>query len=239
MNIEFNGYYDNDLSYMYFQDNFETLKEFKTQFGGNEVYIYLDSGQLNNPFEGYAQEHTKIKGTKMNLVQLLKKEFDNVTYKELLKEDRKELERQVFEQLEHDYNLYKDFSLYGANNPYGFGGDELLEKYNLKLEFINDYKKIKIRGYSQGDYAEIYYSPSDIKTLWGKEPNEAELNDMFTNYFYDSPISAKITINDIEYNYDHSTYEWDREEFIKSVEKQSGVAASEFENYIPKTLDYL
>ncbi len=102
--------------------------------------------------------------------------------------------------------------------------------------------KINIRGYSQGDYAEVFYCPEDLEKAWGKPPVESELDDLFTRLFYDAPIFCRFTVND-ETDYDYSeympdSYKWDKEAFAKIVSEKSGIAYETLLNMLPEYPDY-
>jgi hypothetical protein len=79
--------------------------------------------------------------------------------------------------------------------------------------FTIKYNVAKIRGYCQGDYAEVLYDPA----TWadGFDPRE-----YFQNLFYDAPVYARVTVDGEEYYIDEllkDNYQWDRDEAEKIV----------------------
>lgn len=98
-----------------------------------------------------------------------------------------------------------------------------LNNYDLKdsglyLEPNKILNCVEIRGYSQGDYARVIYSPDDCLKVWGSEAKQNELKEIFTHLFYNAPVYAQITINGDEFNIwdmpEYKEYEWQRDEFI-------------------------
>lgn len=119
----------------------------------------------------------------------------------------------------------------------------LSKEYNLTIKPSKELIKIITKGYSQGDYAQVWYSPSDLESVWGNQPDESELKKLFHNYFWDAPIHCKLTIDDKEYSYTEwpglkSEYEWDKEGFLQWVSKESGVDTKTLNAYLPEYPDY-
>lgn len=84
------------------------------------------------------------------------------------------------------------------------------------------------RGYCQGDQATVI-----------KLKNES--CDYIDHLFWDSPVYARFTINDQEYNYDEydlDCYDWQRDEFLKAVSEASGVDVATLEKIAPDQLEY-
>lgn len=192
INIESRCHYDNWLSQEYFNENFEKIK-------GDSAWFYTDCRQLNDDSLSEFKTSGKIKDyerlCEYNFISIERADYDNAS-------DYKIDVVQELVALEGFRNAVKEAS--------GF---------NIKLDFKNDIRMIEIRGYSQGDYAEVYADFTQIESLWGKIPSESELKELFTNYFYDAPIACRVTINNEEYNIYgmpcfKSEYEFQREEFI-------------------------
>lgn len=97
---------------------------------------------------------------------------------------------------------------------------------------------IQVRGYSQGDYAEVAYCPDDLEKAWGNKPDNEQIKDYIHHLFYDTPIYACFTINGDEYDYyDHPKaeyYVWDRDKFLSYVAEKSGVEKSLLEPLLPE-----
>ena len=100
------------------------------------------------------------------------------------------------------------------------GGYIYIDCDQLDDEPTPECKLMEITGYSQGDYAKVWYNPTEIEKLWGNAPNEKNLKEQFEQYFYDQPIDISVTINDKEirgFEYGSDLYEYDKEETIKAI----------------------
>ena len=100
---------------------------------------------------------------------------------------------------------------------------------------------VSVTGYSQGDYAEVFYCPEDLEKAWGNKPVENDLQKMFNRLFYDAPIYCRFTIDGDEYDYSElmpDNYEWDREAFAKIVSDNSKVDYETILNFLPQYPDY-
>ena len=202
-NIESTCYYDTDKSRYDFKENFKIMQH--SDYRNNTIAYYIDHGNVE---DNDAITFT-LEGTPEQIKAALKQdgyEDDDDTVKDAL------------EILENGYGEkitllnYEDF-----NRVY----DPLSVKPSKVLE------KIITRGYSQGDYAEVFYCPDDLEKAWGNVPQKNDLKKTFDHLFWDAPIYASITINGDEYFYwdqpEYDEYEWEREKFLKFVAEKSGV----------------
>lgn len=210
-NIEFTGCYDSFTSRMTWEDNFTAIAE--------NVYFYTDYGNLAISIDGDIS--FKIKGTVSEKRRFLN---EDSSY-ELI--PIKYLDNVIKSRLSP--NLEKFY--FSKHNPF--------EGYKLEIVPSTPLESVVIRGYNQGDYATVYYAASMLKKLWGKAPDKAELIKEFKNYFYDSPISATLTINGSDYYYDLDPYNWQRTQWLAIVSLASGVASDTLEKIVPSELAYI
>lgn len=221
VNIESSCFFDTCLSQDTWRENFQSCKGEKTRFRGDEVYYYKDYGNLPNRLE--SMEYT-IKGLKRDLIRYMDDMAFYTWDRDSSKSELQELVKDIIEQCE-------------GGIAYWMIDSDLLDDYNLKIVPSHELNKIEIRGYSQGDYAEVLYCPADCNY-----PNESELKKLFENMFYDAPIYCRVMINDITYYYSDmdgcevkSEYDWNREAWIEYVKNASGHDISEF---VPEYPEY-
>lgn len=157
-----------------------------------------------------------------------------------------------------DMTLYNeimggDFDLYEWENYIlpNYDLEELCEKLDLlKLPYKKHYHIITVTGYSQGDIEEVIILTDKLKELWGTETiNLPNLKEEITHYFYDSPISAWVYINNEEYVIEeiNGCYDIDysKEEVINYLMSATpdamnkDVLLSELEEIIPDEVEYL
>ena len=109
-----------------------------------------------------------------------------------------------------------------------------IKEYQDFLEILTlraNYERLTTRGYSQGDICTVYFNKKFPIT-----PAEAD------HFFWDSPIEARLTINDQEFYYTDyfDPYEYfDPDGFAKIAAEKSGVDAATIHAIMPDSLDYL
>lgn len=105
--------------------------------------------------------------------------------------------------------------------------NEYLRKQGFDLSFdVPNLLSIVSIGYSQGDYARVWYDPVALEKLWGKFPNQSELKRLFDHLFWDAPIYGNVTINGEDYSYSElmpDEYDYDREEYARIVAEKAGI----------------
>jgi len=103
--------------------------------------------------------------------------------------------------------------------------EEFLNRYSIPYK--SKFTVLDIRGYSQGDYAQVIIMNDALSTIWGSEPNIRELEQELTHFFYDAPQSVSITINGDEFisqKYDGYYDNYDKQGFTQEVMQEfSGV----------------
>lgn len=217
-NIECSVFYDTMKSQIDFNDNIKIIQH--SGYRTHTIGYYIDHRNVEN--------HDAITFTLEGTPEQIKAALKQDGY-----EDDDDTVKDALEILENGYGEkitllnYEDF-----NRVY----DPLSVKPSKVLE------KIITRGYSQGDYAEVFYCPDDLEKAWGKKPDENELQKMVDHYFWDTPIYASITINGDEYNYwdqpEYDEYEWGRDKFIKYVAEKSGVSIETLDAILSKEPSY-
>lgn len=205
INIDINAYYDSSLGRSYHDDSFVNI--------GKNRWFYIQNGNVPD----HEDIKFKISGTDEQFENaLLEIGYSRDEYKAMIPNEPQEL---------------------------------LIDSYGEKLTLANyeDFAKVmnltvtpskrigmKItRGYSQGDYATVYYAPDDLAKAWGKEPSDSDLKTEFDRLFWDCPVYASATINGEEYIYEEQ-YEYDPAAFAKWLADQSGVAYDLIFKYTPK-----
>lgn len=226
------------------------LNNYDTNSQGNDIEVkcYYDCWQAQNDFEGTIDcidndkriyfdneygsydisdyEEITIKALKKDLLKFI--EINEINYYEWLNTATKQ------ELIEYIIDIY-DINLCNCewhdNNTFiGYGFDISCMPKNKDLQ------SIYISGYSQGDYATVYY----IETKWHRN-NERVYREAMHHTFYDVPITCLVTINqDKEIYYDEiasNIYEWNKEEFIQYILKQvKDVTYEELDNILPSEI---
>lgn len=237
--IEVLAFYDCDESRRLFEENIKILQH--SGYHTTCKAFYIDGGNLKDD----ESIDFSIQGTVKELRRFLKAEGRGYSDSEIRNFKKAELQESVLDHIQYNDKItvlnYEDLQEqhFGGGNRF-FTGKEL-SPYKIEIQPSKRIEKTAIRGYSQGDYAEVFYCPDDIKEVWGKAPTDSELNDLFTQLFYDAPVYARIEVNGDEYyyhDYADDSYKWDREKFIQGVAKDSGISAEEFESLVPENLDY-
>ena len=188
---------------------------------------YIDCGNLPGPED----VKFKVSGTYEAMAQYLKKEW-SLEGKDIprKKADRAEL---CYEYLcRHESPSLLNYETLGYDHE------------GVKLDIVPNkvIESFCVTGYSQGDYAEVFYSPEDIERVWGNKPTEQSLQKICNHYYWDAPIYAVFDIDGKEYSYmdmpEYDEYEWKRDEFIAYVSKESGIATETLEKFVPEYPSY-
>ena len=219
INIEGTFFYDIDSSQREFDENFELLSK--------SNFIYNPYGQIDTKVS------FTVKASKQTLVEYLN---DIVGDFDWIKESKSDLMDEVINQNDIDLLNYNEVKA-------------TLEDYNIKLIPNTEIKSIVTKGYSQGDYAKVFYLPERLKELWGNDVNESELQKEIDHLFWDAPIYGNVKVNDIDFDYEFDAYEWEREKFINQIVKYFNekketesidmeLLKHELERVIPQEINY-
>lgn len=214
INITATVYYDTIIGRMNWEENFSSLQK-----ESYSIVYYTDNGNVSEKDIEFS-----LQGSKEDLLKHAKLIDETV-------EDGIDLGEFILDSMETATILnYEELNKYDLKNT----GLEIVP--NMPLTTVT------VRGYSQGDYAKVIYCAEQLTKVWGKEPVESELKELFTHLFYDCPIYSLVTINDTEYSYldcpAYNDYEWNREAFIEWIAKEAGIDKAMLEPLIDKELTY-
>lgn len=219
--IELVCFMDTDMSRMEFDDNFAIIQH--SDYRKTCKAYYIDNGNVKD----HDDITFSLSGFELEIENaLLAEGYDREEYKAMI-------EGEPFEILQDRYGEkvtilnYEDF-----NTVYA----PLQAVPSKTLECVS------ISGYSQGDYAEVFYCPDDLEKCWGNKPPEpSKMAETFSRLFYDAPIWACFTINGEEYRYDElmdDSYEWEPEKFAAIVSEKSGIDRQVLADFLPAHPDY-
>ncbi len=111
-----------------------------------------------------------------------------------------------------------------------------------------EFTQIHIKGYNQGDNDTVLVDMKQLEEVWGRMPSYDELEKLFTQMFYDSPLYVRAEINEREvYSKFDGTYdEYNKDEFIAEIMKELSdskldlkVLKEELEKIVPSEVRYL
>lgn len=227
--IEVSVFRDTDRSQRDFDDNIKMLRH--SGYSTTSIGYYVDNGNVPD----HDEIKFIVKGNKKDLLKFVLAEGNYYAKNEITKMKKAELQEAAIDSL----GYHEKISLLTLED---------INKYNLKdsnLELIADkaLECVNITGYSQGDYAKVWYCPEDLQKAWGNAPDKEKLKEEFTHYFYDAPVYGEVIINGKEYHYsdmpEYQDYEWEGDKFAAYVAKESGVDVETIKKLLPKHPDYL
>ena len=223
INIETNIGYDEIMGQINFDENIN-----RVDVNGVEYFVYSDYGNID---------------TDISIDDLIKYDLESNTLLNDLKvyhnkEDiKKEDYQEYFDMLEDDLS-YMDL-------------EEIQEVlYDMSVPYTTHYKIVNITGYSQGDYASVIILTDKLKEVWGvAKLNIVDVKQNITNYFYDTPLRAVVTVNNEDYfieGYDgYYQFDYSKEEVIKALIHDTPntinktILRAELEKVIPTEPKYL
>lgn len=210
VNLELSVSWDNDLSRMYFDESFHVL-----QYSGYRQHSILVFNWFGNTdqsdFDFSDIENYTF--TKSDLIEWLKEAFYTSELNDLStcyfnKPFSKLSKNELLELIESEIYDYQD---------------------EFKLRFTPTYQTIVSRGYCQGDYSEIIFTKSLLDKMREgltscKDKTDQEIAEYFQDdidhLLWDSPLYARLTIDDEEYyldDFQNDHYSYDKEETIEHV----------------------
>lgn len=216
--IELTCFHDSDLSRMYFEENFKIM-----QHEGYRTFTkayYIDNGNVPDDDE----ITFTLKATPEQKTTFLKKE--GYTDDDMPPEE---------DQAEYIIDTYGEKITLLNYQDFNKQFEPMTIEPSKRIEWIN------IRGYSQGDYAEVAYCPDDLEKAWGNKPEENDLKKTFERLFYDAPIYCSFEIDGEEYRYDEfmpDSYDWQAEEFAKIIAEKTKIDYETIFNFLPQYPDY-
>lgn len=199
VNLELTCHFSCDLSQIYFYECFMKADHIKTRYGSNDVYHYIDYGNIGtiDPSSLDAYSYTKADLLSIfNGDEAMKEECAYYNDKPFSKCTKKDLVDYLESELPSD------------------------ESYELYSKHLSPrFEVVEIRGYSQGDYAEIivpdhFWTDAEIKK---PADVQAYFEDMFTNLFYDTPLVCRLLVDGDEFHFDeymNDVYRYDKEELL-------------------------
>lgn len=223
ISLECSVYYDTGISRMDFDDSLQILRH--SSYRETCIAYYTDNGNVPN---ADSVEFT-VKGEDQALTKFVN-ENCGWQAEDFATASRDDMQEAVINELGPKVLNYEELNEYDLKDT----GLELVPSKTLV--------KVITRGYSQGDYAEVYYCPTDLKEAWGNEPQEKDVKETIDHLFWDAPIAGLFTINGNEYSY----YEfpgWDewsfkRDEWPAYVSEKSGVDIELLSEVCPKDPSY-
>lgn len=236
IDIECNIQYDEYEARTDFKENFEAID------GTEWSYIYTDWGNLKGEID--LADVIDIKGSIKELRKFLKNEMgfyepESFTKYEGINEILNGKICGSYINVDKiSYNEIETFNNFLSNC-----------KFDLKASLNPNYLILETRGYSQGDYAQIFIDKKALREATGfifTKKNIESLQETIDSLFWDCPISGQIIINgtEIEYNdFCKDSYTWDKQEAITYILKEfkeldSELLKSELENTLPDRIEY-
>jgi hypothetical protein len=201
---------DEVVSGMWFEDDFEAFKN----VGRDSIYFFTCGGQIEMPSR--VSDLYDFSKCSEEDFQVFVHEIDsNITLENSCNDTWKDVAMECFN--DYDFRMFVLGNMKEVNNS------------------ICLYSTIEIRGYCQGDYAQIVYkndSDNDLK----------DFKTFCTHIFYDLPIYIRLTVDEEEYTFDEclkDSYNYDKKELVtiaKENYKLSEKVCEWFETNLP---DYI
>lgn len=206
VNLALTCFYDTDLSYLDFKENFEADEWIKNPYGKDPIWHYIDWGNIA-PLD--LTDSASYDFTKGDLLAL----YDSIT----------------------DYNIKRDCSEYNGKPFSKCTKAELWDYlqdsidrgslFPLLVEYLNPrFELVEVRGYCQGDYAQIVVSDKFWEIVGAEKPDnvQAYFSKTFIDLLYRAPLRAELMIDDIHYYFDdymQDRYHYDKDELLEIAEK--------------------
>lgn len=244
LNIEVSVFKDTWLSKINFDDNIARFDFDK------DLFLYTDFGNLTYHMRD------KYKNDKLDISSCWEvRDFIKIDNSKPLRFYLKFILEYLGYTLPYDY--FKGFTV-------DYAIDFIIDNYTdfeELQEHLDDFEKIdykllvdiiEVTGYSQGDYARVVIFSDLIKEIWGSEEIDLDaLSTDITHYFYDAPMTARVTVNGEEFiseKYDGMYEEWneleyDKSDFIAEITENfedidSVLLKAELEEILPSELSY-
>ena len=196
LQVEINARFDNEVSGEYFNDTFDAIQW--TSYGQHGIFVY-------NPYKdfdtnGYDESDLKPtprdnKSNATKLVKALKEngelEYYYDTMKEMLEDNR-------YDAMSIWDNFFDDIQSDSTQDIIGF-----FETNSITYDY--HFEKFVTRGYSQGDYAEVYVDTKRYKEVYGTDLDDEAFQEEINHLFWDAPIRGEIAIS-FEYYQNCVTY---------------------------------
>ena len=201
LNIELSAFLDTDLSYIYFQEAFFTIKE-----GRKDFLVYCEGN-----FSDFEKEYTFTK----EALKHAWNEYNNIPAK-----------RAIYGFSDKMGFIYSKAT---KQNIIDFIKAELYEEYEWQnfceaAGFKANFDIVVSRGYCQGDYKEVIVPHKLWECIGVKKPLDvqANLGQHIDNLLWDCPIYCRFTVNDEEFYIDQDlkdSYDWDKNEALEVAQR--------------------
>lgn len=209
VNLELTCRYDCDLAYCDFTDCFLKDEHALTDYRSDDVYHYVDYGNIEaldlSSIESYNATKADILAiyNGFEVCNIFGATFD-------LKACASEYLDKPFSRLSKD-DLIEGLEAFLPK-------EVLVSAYRKYLRPL--YEIVAIRGYSQGDYAEVVVPDSywELISIEKTEEAIADLRKHLKNLFYDAPIRCVLTIDGEELyldEYFEDIYRYDADEVLE------------------------
>lgn len=214
VNLDLSCSYDTFMSQQNWNESFTNISRqggslIEPRFFNVDIYQFVDCGNFKEKsifdLDNYSDKtkhsiklllldkvYVSVEGAREAARDMFDKSYSQLTVNELLELLNEEMESQY---CSSDYiDFYREY-------------------------FTPKYETITIRGYSQGDYAEVIFFHEDMKEYKYKDEASfiSKMSDYFTHLFYDAPVYCRLTIDNEEDDpifLDEAltdSYEWDRD----------------------------
>lgn len=177
------------------------LDEIMAQDNFEENFLEIKKGDLKGKF---------IYTSYGELIQTAKEQNLDLTNlePEFVIEENKEVNKTIIENYSDYYYFQENSStqdLFDTITDYIDYNDKIEFCNNLKLNYSlkHDFSIISTRGYCQGDYHEVLIFTDLLRKCYGVEDSVKQedlvSNQDIDNLFWDQPMTARATVNDMEY----------------------------------------
>lgn len=226
LNITLSAFRDTDLSRLYFEEAFFTIKE-----GRKDLLVYCEGS-----FSDFEKEYTF---TKAELIAACESEADFLSnFNSLMGFDHSEATKQ-------DLIDYCETEL---------GGKIDWLEFQEKAGFKANFDIVVSRGYCQGDYREVIVPHKLWDCIGIVKPLDVQSNLGYyiDNLLWDCPVYARFNVNDEDFdigeNLQDHAYNWDKSEALEIAAKlikdnftseQQTIIMDFLANSLKTDLDYL
>lgn len=230
LNIEAHVSYDNGMAYYHYKESMQSLGNSRRDISDQ---WFIECGN----FPAIDDIEFKFTDNNKTLKAWILSNVDEHTLRHFKKPYACKRDELIEILKEHFYD--------DEPNILNFQGDDF---NGLKIGAFYKNKQIDIdylvsTGYSQGDSCKVYFSRDLMRETWGVVSSNNELKKTFDNILWDSPITGRVIINDIEYEYELDEYDFEREEWIDQIMRDCDfndkeLLRSELESLIPESPEY-
>ncbi|MFK5893583.1 MAG: hypothetical protein QM504_10215 [Pseudomonadota bacterium] len=224
LSLDFNGSYDGFLSQHEFDESFNE---------SGDQWVYTDYGN----FSKLEKEFKLVPDVSLKDFLLI---AACIQYPTLSKYDAyKEFRKESFDNYSWSEMSFDDIMELLSDSVFYVETDCVMAELKAldKDILVPNYEIVEVRGYSQGDYAEVIL----FEKIKSEFQDDFNFTNMFSGMFYDSPISGVLTIDDTEIYLDEyvdNRYLWDKDSFIEGLRKGSIELTTSFWGMVKNFFDF-